>query len=332
VLFAVVLAGSRDLLDRIAHDDALDAVGGNAAAGAGAGYALTTKVGDLKVAADTMWVLLTAFLVFFMNLGFASVESGFCRAKNTVAILAKNFIVFAGSSIAFLVLGFGIMFGDGTALFGTQGLWFVSGADTSPATGDAYCLWGDGPPPGMLSLGGRPASDKGMFRQQALCPAYAPVNSPFILPMLMLRRSGSTTCISRSSLRIKCYLAEACAIRRSRSATSSLMLSSAGRISNGPPSRTRVLRHELDRVIQIVGFQDQDAAELLLGFGVGAVGHRDFAILPTQRDGRRGILQRFAAREVPALAEHVVVREALLHHRVALSVSQRFPLAGLNVS
>jgi Amt family ammonium transporter len=99
---------------------------------------LTTKIGDMKVAADTMWVLVTAFLVFFMNLGFASVESGFCRAKNTVAILAKNFIVFAVSSIAFLVLGFGIMFGDGTALFGTHGLWFVSGADNSPATADAY--------------------------------------------------------------------------------------------------------------------------------------------------------------------------------------------------
>jgi Amt family ammonium transporter len=99
---------------------------------------LTGKVGDLKVAADTMWVLLTAFLVFFMNLGFATVESGFCRAKNTVTILAKNFVVFAVSSVAFLVLGFGLMFGDGTPLFGTHGLWFVSGVDGSPATGDAY--------------------------------------------------------------------------------------------------------------------------------------------------------------------------------------------------
>jgi ammonium transporter, Amt family len=99
---------------------------------------LTTKIGDLKIAADTVWVLVTAFLVFFMNLGFATVESGFCRAKNTVTILAKNFIVFAVSSVAFLILGFGIMFGDGNALFGTHGLSFVMGADNSPATGDAY--------------------------------------------------------------------------------------------------------------------------------------------------------------------------------------------------
>ncbi len=99
---------------------------------------LAAKVGDAKVAMDTIWVLVTAFLVFFMNLGFACVESGFCRAKNTVTILAKNFIVFAVSSVAFLILGFGVMFGDGTSLFGTSGLWFLAGADNSPATGDAY--------------------------------------------------------------------------------------------------------------------------------------------------------------------------------------------------
>ncbi len=65
-------------------------------------------------------------------------ESGLCRAKNAVTILAKNFIVFAASSIAFLVLGWGLMFGDGNPFFGTEGLWFVGGADNSPAMGDAY--------------------------------------------------------------------------------------------------------------------------------------------------------------------------------------------------
>jgi len=87
---------------------------------------------------DTMWTLIAGMLVFFMNLGFATVESGLCRAKNTATILAKNFIVFAASSIAFLVLGWGLMFGDGNPFFGTQGLWFVGGADNSPAMGDAY--------------------------------------------------------------------------------------------------------------------------------------------------------------------------------------------------
>ena len=55
-----------------------------------------------------------------------------------MTILAKNFIVFAASSIAFLVLGWGLMFGDGNPFFGTEGLWFVGGADNSPAMGDAY--------------------------------------------------------------------------------------------------------------------------------------------------------------------------------------------------
>jgi len=56
---------------------------------------------ELKVMADTVWVLVTGMLVFFMNLGFATVESGMCRAKNCVNILSKNFIVFAVTTIGF---------------------------------------------------------------------------------------------------------------------------------------------------------------------------------------------------------------------------------------
>ena len=92
---------------------------------------------ETKVIVDTLWVLITAMLVFFMNAGFALVESGLCRAKNAVNILAKNFIVFAASSLAFWVIGFGIMFGNGNDFVGTTG-WLIMGADNSPATGDAY--------------------------------------------------------------------------------------------------------------------------------------------------------------------------------------------------
>jgi Amt family ammonium transporter len=99
---------------------------------------LMTQIGDAKVALDTVWTLIAGMLVFFMALGFACVESGLCRAKNAVTILAKNFIVFAVASIAFLVLGWGLMFGNGNPFFGTEGLWFVGGVDNSPATGDAY--------------------------------------------------------------------------------------------------------------------------------------------------------------------------------------------------
>ncbi len=93
---------------------------------------------DTQVILDTLWVLLAGMLVFFMNLGFAMVESGFARAKNTVNILSKNFIVFAVSSLGFLVLGWGLMFGDGNGFIGLNGLFMVSGADNSPAVGDAY--------------------------------------------------------------------------------------------------------------------------------------------------------------------------------------------------
>lgn len=92
----------------------------------------------LRVGLDTVWVLIAGMLVFWMNAGFALVESGLCRSKNTVNILAKNFVVFAASTISFWVLGFGLMFGDGNGFVGLSGLWFVSGADNSPALGEAY--------------------------------------------------------------------------------------------------------------------------------------------------------------------------------------------------
>lgn len=78
---------------------------------------------------DTLWVCISAFLVFFMNLGFASVEAGFARAKNTVNILSKNFIVFAVSSIGFLLLGWGLMFGGGNPFIGTKNIWILSEAN-----------------------------------------------------------------------------------------------------------------------------------------------------------------------------------------------------------
>src|SRR5262245_1067125 len=93
---------------------------------------------SLRVGIDTVWVLVTAMLVFWMNAGFALVESGLCRAKNTSNILAKNFIVFAASSVSFWVIGWGLMFGDGNPFVGLSGLFFVSGADNSPALGEAY--------------------------------------------------------------------------------------------------------------------------------------------------------------------------------------------------
>jgi len=84
--------------------------------------ALTT----LSVGLDTVWVLIAAFLVFFMNLGFAMVESGLCRSKNTVNILAKNFTVFAIASISFWIVGWGLMFGNGNPFVGLTNIFFAN--------------------------------------------------------------------------------------------------------------------------------------------------------------------------------------------------------------
>ena len=86
---------------------------------------------DITVIIDTFWVLLAAILVFFMNLGFASVEAGLARAKNTVNILSKNFIVFAVSSLGFMLLGWGLMFGGDNPFVGTQHLFILGSSDLS---------------------------------------------------------------------------------------------------------------------------------------------------------------------------------------------------------
>ena len=60
---------------------------------------------------DTVWVLLAAMLVFFMQPGFALVEAGFTRSKNTANILMKNFVDFMVGSFLFWMIGFGLMHG-----------------------------------------------------------------------------------------------------------------------------------------------------------------------------------------------------------------------------
>ena len=70
-------------------------------------------------AVNTIWVLVGTALVFFMQAGFSLCEAGFTRAKNTGNILMKNLMDFCIGTPCFWLVGFGIMFGSGTALFGT---------------------------------------------------------------------------------------------------------------------------------------------------------------------------------------------------------------------
>lgn len=81
------------------------------------------------VGVDTLWVLIAAFLVFFMQAGFGMVEAGFIRAKNTCNILTKNFLDFCMASIGFFIFGYAIMFGAGNGFIGLKG-WFLIGAES----------------------------------------------------------------------------------------------------------------------------------------------------------------------------------------------------------
>ena len=82
---------------------------------------ITAELDAIKMGINTVWVLIAAFLVFFMQAGFGMVEAGFIRAKNTANILMKNLLDFSIASIAYFVVGFGIMFGVGNLIFGKTG-------------------------------------------------------------------------------------------------------------------------------------------------------------------------------------------------------------------
>lgn len=74
---------------------------------------------EVGISLDTVWMLLAAILVFWMQPGFALCEAGFTRSKNTANILFKNFVDFMLGSILFFFVGFGFMFGsDGAGFIG----------------------------------------------------------------------------------------------------------------------------------------------------------------------------------------------------------------------
>jgi Amt family ammonium transporter len=83
---------------------------------------------ELQTNINIVWTCIAAFLVFFMQAGFAMVEAGFTRAKNAVNILMKNLMDFSVGTIAFFLIGFGLMFGKSNGLFGTT-LFGLSGVE-----------------------------------------------------------------------------------------------------------------------------------------------------------------------------------------------------------
>jgi len=93
----------------------------------------------LQIGIDNMWLLIAAFLVMFMQPGFAMVEAGFTRSKNTANILMKNLMDFSIGSILYWTIGFTIMYGDSIGgIIGMPDLFFMS-----DGFGDNYSDYAD---------------------------------------------------------------------------------------------------------------------------------------------------------------------------------------------
>src|SRR5204863_1067430 len=76
---------------------------------------------NLLIAANTVWVVIAAILVMFMQAGFALLEAGLTRMKNAAHIAGKNVLIFGVCSLVYWAVGFGLAFGDGNAVIGTHG-------------------------------------------------------------------------------------------------------------------------------------------------------------------------------------------------------------------
>src|SRR5256884_1269897 len=90
---------------------------------------------DLLIAANTIWVVIAAILVMFMQAGFAFLEAGLTRMKNAAHIAGKNVLIFGVCSLVYWAVGFGIAFGDGNSIVGTHG--FFPSTDALLSIGQA---------------------------------------------------------------------------------------------------------------------------------------------------------------------------------------------------
>jgi len=90
---------------------------------------------QLLIAANTLWVVVAAVLVMFMQAGFAFLEAGLTRMKNAAHIAGKNVLIFGLASLVYWLVGFGLAFGDGNGLVGTHG--FAPSIDALLAVGKA---------------------------------------------------------------------------------------------------------------------------------------------------------------------------------------------------
>ncbi len=129
---AFLSLGSNQVLaqeEAVAEPAAEAAAAEPAAEAAPVAYAVLDEV-------NILWTCLAAFLVFFMQAGFAAVECGFTRAKNACNIMMKNLLDFCIGSLAFWAIGFGLMFGLTTGFIGKSGFFFDADAADSILPGN----------------------------------------------------------------------------------------------------------------------------------------------------------------------------------------------------
>jgi len=92
---------------------------------------LAEVVSRFELAFDMLWLVLAAVLVFFMQAGFAMVESGLSRAKNAGNIMMKNLMDFSAGAVAFWAIGWGLMYGASISGFIGSDQFFIHGADST---------------------------------------------------------------------------------------------------------------------------------------------------------------------------------------------------------
>ena len=121
--------GTLDEVAKVVKKEAVPEAPAAPAAAAVTASAAKADIDTVQVNVNTLWMVATAALVFIMQAGFAMVELGFSRAKNSINIIMKNFLDFSISVIVFLFLGFGLMFGTTWGgWIGTDSFWLSNHA------------------------------------------------------------------------------------------------------------------------------------------------------------------------------------------------------------
>jgi len=89
----------------------------------------SVSAGDIQVILDNLWILVSTLLVFILNVGLGLLAAGLCRQKNAVSLLYKTLVVAGISILVFWAVGYGLAFGEGNPVFGSNGF-FLSGSQS----------------------------------------------------------------------------------------------------------------------------------------------------------------------------------------------------------